>query len=105
MRSMSEETLSSTSAQFAHADHVQLLGRAAGGAHRPAVPLREPAVEVRERGREGDFGQGRGSGDHFGEIGEAADVARDQPQHHPLAQHAQRALQRGFVGCRMRREE
>ncbi len=84
-------------AGLAHADHVQLLLAPARGADRPPVAGGEPLVQRGQRVAHGDFGQRGGGREHFLERREAGEVARDQAQHYPRAQHAQRALQSVLV--------
>ncbi len=50
-----------------------------------------------KRGGNRDFRQSRDGSDDFGEVGESADIARNQPQHYPFAQNPQCALQRRFI--------
>ena len=84
-------------AELAHADHVQLLRQAAVFSHRLPVFRRQPALEVCDRGRDCDVGERGDRSDDFVQRRQSAQIARDYPQHHALAQVPQRALERRFV--------
>ncbi|EFK97080.1 hypothetical protein LDC_0852 [sediment metagenome] len=87
-------------AELAHADHDQILFAAAILAERRAVLRAQPAVDPRERETQGGVGKQRGGGHYFAQVGESAQVARDQAQHDLLAQLAQGLFQCVFVGNR-----
>ena len=60
------------------------------------------SVAYPQRGRNRHLGQGGHGARHLGEVGESAEVAQRQAQHHPLAQAAQGCGQRCFVGLGVR---
>lgn len=84
-------------AELTHADHHHGL-RHALLVLWLAVDLALPAVEKAERTVDRHLGQQGTRGGHFGEVGEAVEVAHDEAQHDLLAHAAQCALERVFVG-------
>ena len=86
-------------AELAHGDDMQLLLAPAVFPDRLPVFRRQPAFEMRDRGRDRDIGERGDRGNDFVERRQPAQIARDQAQHHALAQVSQYALKRCFVRC------
>ncbi len=84
-------------AQLSHADHDQRLALA-GRRARFAERLRKPSCVVTQRRRNRAFGECGDRRDHLLEIGQPAQVAREDAQHDALAQHPQRVVERLLVG-------
>ena len=79
------------SAQLAHADHGQALGRAVGPARR-AQPLREAGLELRQRALDADLGQ----------LGAVRERGFQRVQAGHVAQHQAQALVRAPAPQRLR---
>ncbi len=85
------------SAELAHRDHDEPARAPVGTRARLPAGERLGAMGVIDGGADGDFGQRRGGVEHFGERGQAVQVAMREGEHGARAQFAQRAREPGAV--------